>query len=267
MLLSVYGIRTLPKDREVATLSNAGWPTSLQGISVDLVQGERTTITPVSIRSIWQGFCAVPEVCSTVTGITLQIPFSLKNTNIPFPLLRIKDNGAPVGAVSIRGVSDKIHIMNTCDATLIIVGAASTAPPNICTPAVLVNGALNSLYNLVKPGDHLAMWAYGLGNLNPEAPPPNTDPATVFPPPAFLRLNFDYRPNAPASPAVPGHGVTATPEYIGHMGHGSYQINFAVPAPPAGLPTCDGVNIKSNLTVTLSGPNSYDAAQLCVDPR
>ena len=35
---------------------------------------------------------------------------------------------------------------------------------------------------------------------------------------------------------------------------------------PAGLPACDGVRIKSNLTVTVTGPNSSDAAQICVLP-
>lgn len=269
MLLTVQGLRTLATDREVPIISNSGWPTSLQGISVELVQGNPSVSTPLALRGIWQGFCEVPEACSSITGITLQIPFFLQKTNIPAPYLRIKDNGSPVGAVAIRPVSDKIHIMNTCDATQITLGGFASAPQNICTPAVLSNGVLNSLYNLVKPGDHLAMWAFGLGNLTPEPPPSNSniDPATLFSPPAFLRLNFDYRPNAPASPAVPGYGVTATPEYAGHIGQGSYQVNFTVPPAPLGLPACDGINIKSNLTVTLSGPNSYDAAQLCVNPR
>jgi hypothetical protein len=41
-------------------------------------------------------------------------------------------------------------------------------------------------------------------------------------------------------------------------------VNFVVPPVPASLPACDGVRIKSNLTVTITGPNSYDAAQICV---
>jgi hypothetical protein len=43
-------------------------------------------------------------------------------------------------------------------------------------------------------------------------------------------------------------------------------VNFAVPPVPAGLPACDGVRIKSNLTVTITGPNSSDAAQIGVLP-
>jgi hypothetical protein len=45
-----------------------------------------------------------------------------------------------------------------------------------------------------------------------------------------------------------------------------YQVNFVVPPIPAGLPACDGVRIKSNLTATIAGPNSFAAAQICVAP-
>lgn len=45
-----------------------------------------------------------------------------------------------------------------------------------------------------------------------------------------------------------------------------HQVNFLVPPVPAGLPACDGVKIKSNLMVTVTGANSSDAAQICVAP-
>jgi hypothetical protein len=63
---------------------------------------------------------------------------------------------------------------------------------------------------------------------------------------------------------VPGFGVTSAPLFAAYVGAGTYQVNFAVPQVPAGLPPCDGVRIKSNLTVTITGPNSSDAAQICV---
>lgn len=267
MLLSVYGIKTSIPAPEKAIPGPAGLPTSLRGISVDLVQSDPLTVTPVQLRAIQQGTCALPEACSTITGITLQIPFSLRMGI--FPYLRISENGAPVGAVLLRPVSDRIHVINTCDGTQMLVGASSSAPPDICTPAVLVNARLNSLYNLVRGGDHLAMWAFGLGAVTAQAPPA-TDPVSpdrVIKPVEFVRLNFDYRPNAPASPAIPGYGLTGEPTFVGHIGAGSYQINFAVPPVPPGVPPCDGVKIKSNLTVTISGPNSFDAAHLCVQPQ
>jgi hypothetical protein len=167
----------------------------------------------------------------------------------------------------IRAVTDKIHVMNTCDGTQIRVGASGSAPPDICTPAVLVNGKLNSLYNLVRGGDQVAMWVYGLGALTSPPPANVISPEQLSKPVVKPQLNFEYRPNAPASRAVPGHGLVADPIFAGYIGAGSYQVNFAIPPVPAGVPACDGVNIKSNLTVTISGPNSYDAAQLCVEPR
>jgi uncharacterized protein (TIGR03437 family) len=265
MLITVYGIKTSIPESELATVTAGGWPHSIHGVSVDLVQGDPTTITPVELRAIQQGFCAVPAACSSSTGITLQIPFTLQPDTARFPYLRISENGTAVGAVMLRTVSDKIHVVNTCDSTQIKVGAASSAPPDVCTPAVLVNGSLNSLYNLVRSGDQLAMWTYGLGELKQ---PPVAESRDQLPKPiANVQLNFDYRPNAPASPAVGGYGLTAEPLFVGYAGAGLYQVNFTVPPGPHGVPACDGVKIKSNLTVTISGPNSHDAAQLCVEPQ
>jgi hypothetical protein len=79
-----------------------------------------------------------------------------------------------------------------------------------------------------------------------------------------VQLNFDFRPNAPASPPVAGFGITAAPVYFGYTGGGLYQVNFAIPPVPRGLPACDGNKITSNLTVTIAGRNSNDAAKLCV---
>jgi hypothetical protein len=161
-------------------------------------------------------------------------------------------------------VTDNVHVLNTCDYDQIYISAAFSVPQNVCA-AVVMGGAgvyLNSLYNLARGGDELAMWLFGMGATTVSVTNCCTDPlGTPIQP--FL-LNFDFRPNATASPAVPGYGVTAAPLFAAHVGEGTYQVNFVVPPVPAGSPACDGVKIKSNLTVTISGPNSYDAAQICV---
>lgn len=56
------------------------------------------------------------------------------------------------------------------------------------------------------------------------------------------------------------------PSFAAYVNGGMYQVNFTLTATPSGLPACDGVTVKSNLTVTITGPNSQDAAQLCVAP-
>ena len=84
-------------------------------------------------------------------------------------------------------------------------------------------------------------------------------------------LNFNYRPNALGTKPMPGSPppvfAGATPGYVG-----LYQVNFIVPDVPAGTPPCAapsrviGRNIvESNLTVTVGGNFSFDAARICVD--
>ena len=117
---------------------------------------------------------------------------------------------------------------------------------------------------LARTGDELAMWLFGMGATTAPAANCCTSPDQLGKLIQPFLLNFDFRPNATASPAVPGYGVAAAPVFAAHVGEGAYQVNFTVPAVPTDLPPCDGVKIKSNLTITISGPNSYDAAQICV---
>jgi hypothetical protein len=138
-------------------------------------------------------------------------------------------------------------------------------PQNICAFAVMGNGALNSLYNLAHGGDELAMWLYGMGARTAQAPNCCNSPDQLSQPVQPFTLNFDFRPNAPAFPAVAGFGLSGPPLFAAYVG-GTYQVNLAVPPVPAGLPACDGVRIKSNLTITITGPHSSDAAQICVAP-
>jgi hypothetical protein len=204
-----------------------------------------------------------------VTGITLQIPFELETdagvNGDPNPSLRISENGKPVGGVLLRPVSDNMHVMNTCDDSQVYISAAYTVPQSVCTDVVMVGGALNSLYNLAHGGDELAVWLYGMGAITPQDPNCCSSPDQLSKPVQKFALNFDFRPNAPASPVVPGFGLTSAPLFAVYAGS-PYQVNFGVPPVPAGLPACDGVKIKSNLTVTLTGLNSSAAAQICVAP-
>ena len=141
----------------------------------------------------------------------------------------------------------------------------SSPPPIACRRTFALN-QLNSLYNLAHGGDQLAMWAYGLGAKTEQSPQCCNSPEQLAKPVQQVTFNFDYQANAPASRAMPGLGQTADPTFAAYVGGGVYQLNFVIPAPPADLPACDGVKVKSNLTVTVTGPNSQDAAQLCVAP-
>jgi uncharacterized protein (TIGR03437 family) len=85
-----------------------------------------------------------------------------------------------------------------------------------------------------------------------------------------FRLDFNYRPNALATKPRPDAPqplyAGATPGYVG-----LYQVNFVVPPVPAGTPPCieqttTQINpVLSNLTVSIGGESSFDAALICVE--
>src|SRR4051812_22749718 len=116
VLLSLYNLKTQIARPTVATRGSDGLPvTNLSGISADLVQGDRTTVTPLELRAIQQAYCAVTEACSTITRLTLQLPLRLDRGTSMFPFIRIRENGESAGAVPLSLVPDSIHVLNTCD--------------------------------------------------------------------------------------------------------------------------------------------------------
>ena len=227
---------------------------------MDLVQDNPPSVVPAELRGIQQAYCEKPEICTTITGITIQVPFTLLNTFGNAPRLRVSENGQVVGTVLVRAVTDNVHVLNTCDYTLISISAADSVPKDICAPVALSHNRLNSLYNLSHSGDGVAAYAYGLGARANDSF--GADSQLVQP----YQVSFDFRLNASASRVVTGFGPISAPLFVGYAGGGTYQINFSIPQVPLGLPACDGVAIKSNLTVTISGPNSFDAVPLCVAP-
>jgi hypothetical protein len=181
-----------------------------------------------------------------------------------FPELRIGESGKAVGGIMLRPVSDSVHVIDTCDNTLIFLSAAFSIPQGVCAPMVMRGNRLTTVSNASHAGDQLAMYLYGLGAT---APGPGPSIIDRLPKPIQqFQLIFDFRPNALASPAVAGFGVTHSPPFIAYTGGGVYPINFRVPSIPVGIPSCDGVRVTSNMTVTVSGPNSFDAARICVAP-
>jgi hypothetical protein len=266
--LHVHGISAVIDSNLTPVAGPSGYPLVLNGISVDLIQGKDATATSLQLRAAYQTHCVQP--CTPVTGITLQIPLELDSDfaakgNLS-PWLRISENGKTVGGVSLLPVSDNVHVLNTCDDTQVYISAAYTVPQSVCADVVMVGGALNSLYNLAHGGDQLAVWLYGMGAITPPGPDCCNSPDQLPRLVQSFQLIFDFRPNAPPSPVVSGFGLTSVPLFAAYVGGGLYQVNFAVPPLPAGLPACDGARIKSNLTVTFTGPNSSGAARICVAP-
>jgi uncharacterized protein (TIGR03437 family) len=122
-----------------------------------------------------------------------------------------------------------------------------------------------------KAGEEIVAYAVGLGATIP-ALAAGQPASTAAPTTIAFTMQFNYLANAlPARPSG-----SQAPLFAGATagGIGLYQINFVVPAPPAGTPACAGVAasqlppgsnvVQSNLTVSIGGTFSFDGAGICV---
>jgi uncharacterized protein (TIGR03437 family) len=114
-----------------------------------------------------------------------------------------------------------------------------------------------------RPGEELVMYALGLGKTTPTAQTGQASPpaATV---PVLLRFDFtpDARPKLTFSPPQNNFLRFAG---LNPGSVGLYQVNFKVPKPPPGTPSCPTEDASSNLTVTITGEASFDGAAICVE--
>jgi len=218
--------------------------------------------------------------CSAVTAVTIQIPFEIVPTCFVcatpaslFTQLFISVNGAAGALFDLTPLTDRVHILTSCDT---VVPGGSGYLPLIGLPCPpLVTHADGSLVTLASPaagGEELVAYAVGLGATTPAVPTGQAAAAAIPTVETFL-AGYNYQPNALA--AQPVQPMTAADEFAGVSvplftglvpGYvGLYQVNFVVPRPPAGTPACIGT-IQSNLTVSLGGQYSFDGAGICVTP-
>jgi uncharacterized protein (TIGR03437 family) len=251
--------------------SPTGLPTTVQGISVNFVQGPLTVQLP--IRGVQQTACpssssTVPSplplgggACSPATTLTIQIPYELEPESATLGTLGISSGGSVVATVVIHGVTDSVHVINTCDQTGIYLSLAYAVPAGVCAPMVMhAEGPLVSAASPATAGETLILWAYGLGALNHPVPAsccssPDQIPLAAQP----LTIGFSYYdpgrfPLRPLAQSVPS--------YAGTSGSGVYEVVFAVPAAPPDLSPCS--SIYGNLRLLLSGPSSSDTAEVCL---
>src|ERR1019366_7027511 len=262
-------------------------PTTLAGISVSLEQSLPANSWRLPMFAVAQ-FNRCPGTVTAdclVTAITVQIPYYITVPNpllftlIPqgYTTLTISENGVSSRSFLVQPVFDRVHILQSCD-----IGGR-TEGGGICYPLVThadgslvlqdirVNGQAQD-HSEAQPGEVLVMYAYGLGPVTPPVQAGTLSPlrAAVATEPFYLR--YDYSGNAaPAMPQTVGpptvkdqlQFVGLTPGQVG-----LYQINFVVPAPPAGTAPCGVAGAQSNLTVGIlaAGSFSFDGAAICVDP-
>jgi hypothetical protein len=262
--------------------ANAGQfplPTVLGGISASIEQFARTVPVVPLISVFAVSTCPtdpndVSPSCGALTGIRLQIPFGVvanvpgSNTAPTLTRLFLTDQAGNSAAVDLAPVLDRIHIL-TFEET-----HSGLSIPNNRLAQPLVTHADGSLVTAAKPaksGEQLVAYAVGLGYADPfpvtGAPSPSPAPRART---QFL-INYAFSPNAAPSrgliPIFPSSVVTQfpAPTFAG-LSPGSvglYQLNFIVPAVPAGTHPCGDV-VYSNLTVSFVGSFSLDGAPICV---
>jgi uncharacterized protein (TIGR03437 family) len=228
--------------------------------------------------------CSTQTICSSVTGVTIQIPYELGPaclfTNPACDLsiltqLIVTANGVAGAPIDVTPLPDQVHILTACDT--VVPGGSGTAPFDQVPCAHLVTHAVGSLVTAGSPaqgGEEVVAYAVGLGLTTPLVKTGQAA-ATATPTYEAFSLDFNFRPNALATqPTLPDvesccapTPVLPAPLYSGLVpGYaGLYQINFVVPPPPEGVQACSGA-VHSNLTVSVGGQTSFDGAGICVAP-
>lgn len=267
---------------QVITVFVAG---NLQGNITAAVTGNPAPVLAVRPAS----GCPASTVCSSVTAITIQIPYDIEPpcyfTNpaclvVEQAQLVVTANGVAGAAIELAPVADRIHILTTCD-TVLPTGSGS-APYNDlpCSPMVThADGSLVTQESPAQGGEQIVAYAVGLGLTTP-AVKTGQAAATATPTYEKFMLDFNFRPNALATqPVLPCFCPASAPNcplpcpvlpgplfsglVVGFVG--LYQINFILPQPPVGTQSCSST-VQSNLTVSVGGQSSFDGAGICVAP-
>lgn len=214
---------------------------------------------------------------SKLVAITLQIPYEVEICPTCLDTYPTRAGnfgvmeGDTVAPTSARSFSDQIHILTSCDT---IAGAGFSQIEGFsCSPKVThADGSMVNASNPARGGEQLVMYAVGLGQT---VPPSATGQIVTNPSPTrtVFTLDFNSRLNALATrPSTEGPRPVYAGTTAGYLG--LYQVNLTVPPVPLGTPLCVdkvatlplGNLVQSNLTVSVGGRFSFDAAQICVTP-
>jgi uncharacterized protein (TIGR03437 family) len=256
-------------------------PTTLGGLSVSWSQlGQPPAPVPLlavfPIGTCTQGAPSPP--CSTLIGITLQIPYELYVYQsgtlgvVVWAELIVSDKNA-TARVDFYGLEPIPHVVRFGDTILSQARSDADAVVSHADGTIVTVGAP------ARVGEDLTLYATGLGRTTPTV---NAGDPGPLPPAKTLQefqLAFDYGlnpsmfvypPYAHAYPVPSPQTVSLSATQLSDGLSawlvpglaGIYQVNFRVPPAPPGLPPCGG-SVRSNLTITFVGTPEF--AAICVD--
>lgn len=229
---------------QITTFFIAGLPASGLNnvVAAVMIQGTAQSATVLSAKPMSDGTAA----------ITVQIPFTVVPGMVPSlsPLrssysIQFGENDNPAGgpcventctpAIPMVAVFTNPHIITTCD---IFYSDAYANASSVCQQAVThQNGQLVTTSAPATPGEVVTLWALGLGAPLGGIPPNVTGPIAMN----DITLQANFTSTLPVVILVPDPGLGSTPyEFAGlpSPAFGLYQINFAIPQPPVGTPSC-----------------------------
>jgi uncharacterized protein (TIGR03437 family) len=272
--LQVSGLKTVLSQNPQRAAS-VPLPTVLGGISVTINQAVqhshddtpsqfsyKAPLLAISQENVCAAVAATPACIFTL--ITLQAPYELTTAEGGPPFVQnsvvVSEASGSSQAFSVGVVTDQIHIVTTCE---------DQATPSAC-PAIVAHGdgTVVSAQSPARAGETIVVYAWGLGSTTPqaktgEASPPSAPVVTLPAFPNGPQISFNFAPNAPPSSFVstPAYAKAyLTPGFVG-----LYQVNVQLPATFPNVVPCGGF-VKSNLTVSVAGPRSFDGAAICVQP-
>jgi len=265
-------------------------PTSLAGISAIFRQGRDLAAPVLEVLPFSTCSIPLPSPCATQVAVTIQIPFEIQTVcplcgrpQIP-AYLAIVQNGTIGTLVDVTPLANQVHFLTSCDTLVSGMTPQRLTGGLPCAPLVMHgDGKPVSAAKPAQGGEELVAYAVGLGQtVEPQA---TGQALNISAPTSTLYgVDFNYRPNTlPTKPTGPGPNqippptttypmplfTGTTPGFVG-----LYQINFTVPAAPAGLPPCVDATtsgpyanvVQSNLTVSVGSAYSFDGVGICVQP-
>lgn len=243
-------------------------PTTLGGFSVLLRQ---TFIDPIlipilSVSDTQSCSNVMPMQCSTVSQITVQIPYEMM-PNIPhvslpqnFARLEVNYNNSQTSSLFLNPIPDSIHVLNSCDV------AAGANQASGCAPIIThSDGSLVSSANPANAGETVTMSLVGMGQ-------PAGIVTTGAAAPQLTSLvdgvliSYDARVNASPSLLVPTSSFPVNAAQLRPGSVGIYDIPVLIPGLPSGVAAC-GSGVMSNLTINIKRMTSFAGVGICVVPN